>query len=128
MTLTRIVTVLIFAVLGADFSNGCDSDKLLQCFQKFAEFFSGASSTNYARLICRSDVIRYGKCVLEESQACGAMNSYHSSLEYSSWADLEKSCAKAGHPISGNAAKQTLPSAVIILGLLTVLLVRTFPL
>ncbi|KAL3877933.1 hypothetical protein ACJMK2_035574 [Sinanodonta woodiana] len=126
MTLTRIVTVLSFAVLGADFSNGCDSDKLVQCSEKYLEFFSGASSTDYTRLICRSDVIRYGKCVLEEAQACGAMNSYLSSLGYSSYADLEKLCAKAGHPISGNAAKQTLPSAVIILGFLTGLFFRIF--
>ncbi|KAL3877930.1 hypothetical protein ACJMK2_035571 [Sinanodonta woodiana] len=126
MTLTRIVTVLIFAVMAADYSHGCNQDKLLQCSQKYLEFFNTTSSTNDVKLICRSDVITYGKCVLEEGQACGMLNKYNSSLGYSSWTELEKICALLGQPISQNAAKQTLPSAMTILGLLTVLFIRTF--
>ncbi|KAL3877932.1 hypothetical protein ACJMK2_035573 [Sinanodonta woodiana] len=127
--LTHTVTVLIFdtitSVLPTVYSHGCDQQRLSKCSQKMNDSLGSANSTDYD-FICRADVIEYVKCAFEEGKACDVFSEYFTQLGISSWTQMEQRCASVGHPISQNAAKQILPSAMIIIGLSTAILVRNF--
>ncbi|KAL3877931.1 hypothetical protein ACJMK2_035575 [Sinanodonta woodiana] len=127
MTLTRILTVLIFAVYAADYSNGCDWQRVSMCSQKIYDLYSlGSYTWTDLYFICRSDVIGYVKCSFEEGKACDVFSEYFKWINISSWTQMEQRCASIGLPILQNAAKQIFPSAMIIIGLFTAILVRKF--